>query len=76
MANKVRSAAFKRKTTETEISGKFTIDGRGRSDIATGIGFLDHMLTLFTFHGIFDLVLKAKGDLKVDIHHSNEDIAI
>jgi len=76
MAKKARSAAFKRKTTETEIAGKITIDGGGRSEISTGIGFLDHMLTLFTFHGLFDLTLKAKGDLKVDMHHTNEDVAI
>lgn len=76
MAKKVRSAVIKRKTKETDISGKFVIDGKGKSDIHTGIGFLDHMLTLFAFHGLFDLVLKAKGDLAVDIHHTNEDVAI
>ena len=52
------------------------IDGTGKTDINTGIGFLDHMLTLFAFHGLFDLTLKAKGDLKVDTHHTNEDVAI
>jgi imidazoleglycerol-phosphate dehydratase len=76
MAKGSRSAAFKRKTTETDISGKITLDGSGKSDISTGIGFLDHMLTLFAFHGLFDLTLKAKGDLKVDMHHTNEDVAI
>ncbi len=76
MSKKIRSSIIKRKTTETDITGKLTIDGSGKSDIDTGIGFLDHMLTLFTFHGLFDLVLKVKGDLKVDIHHSNEDAAI
>jgi len=76
MAKKIRSANIKRKTKETDISGKFTIDGKGDTDIDTGIGFLDHMLTLFIFHGIFDLKLKAKGDLKVDMHHTNEDVAI
>jgi len=76
MAQKARSAAIKRKTTETDISGKLAIDGKGTTGIETGIGFLDHMLTLFAFHGIFDLTLKAKGDLKVDIHHTNEDVAI
>ena len=76
MAKKIRSANIKRKTTETDISGKLVIDGSGKTDINTGIGFLDHMLTLFAFHGLFDLTLKAKGDLKVDAHHTNEDIAI
>jgi len=76
MAKKTRSAAIKRKTTETDISGKLVIDGKGKADINTGIGFLDHMLTLFAFHGLFDVTLKAKGDLKVDMHHTNEDVAI
>jgi len=76
MAKKARVANIKRKTTETDISGKLTIDGKGKTDIKTGIGFLDHMLTLFAFHGIFDLEIKAKGDLNVDSHHTNEDVAI
>jgi len=76
MATKVRSANIKRKTTETSIAGKLVIDGSGKADIATGIGFLDHMLKLFAFHGLFDLTLAAKGDLNVDMHHTNEDIAI
>lgn len=76
MAKKARIAKIKRKTTETDISGEVKIDGQGKADINTGVGFLDHMLTLFTFHGLFDLSLKAKGDLKVDIHHTNEDVAI
>jgi len=76
MAKKIRSAIIKRKTKETDINGKFIIDGTGETDIDTGIGFLDHMLTLFAFHGLFDLKIKAKGDLKVDIHHTNEDTAI
>lgn len=73
---KVRSATIKRKTTETVITGKLAVDGSGKTEIKTGIGFLDHMLTLFAFHGLFDLALKAKGDLEVDTHHTNEDIAI
>lgn len=76
MTNKTRIAKIKRKTTETDIAGELKIDGSGKADIKTGIGFLDHMLTLFTFHGLFDLTLKAKGDLNVDSHHTNEDIAI
>lgn len=73
---KTRSVDIKRKTSETNISGKLAIDGKGKADIKTGIGFLDHMLTLFAFHGLFDLALKAKGDLNVDAHHTNEDVAI
>lgn len=73
---KARTAEIKRKTKETDISGKLVIDGKGKADIKTGIGFLDHMLDLFAFHGLFDLKLKAVGDLNVDIHHTNEDIGI
>ena len=76
MDSKIRSADIKRKTTETDINGKLVIDGGGKTDISTGIGFLDHMLTLFAFHGLFDLTLKATGDLQVDNHHTNEDVAI
>jgi imidazoleglycerol-phosphate dehydratase len=73
---KPRTAEIERKTKETSISGKLVIDGKGNADIKTGIGFLDHMLELFAFHGLFDLKLKVKGDLKVDRHHTNEDIGI
>jgi len=65
-----------RKTKETQISVKLLIEGQGKSKISTGIGILDHMLELFSFHGLFDLDISAKGDLKVDIHHTNEDIGI
>ena len=71
-----RTARIARKTKETEISINLNIDGKGKARIATGIGFLDHMLELFAFHGLFDLEIKAKGDLKVDTHHTNEDIGI
>lgn len=71
-----RRAKIHRKTTETKITGELVVDGNGKSDIKTGIGFLDHMLTLFAFHGLFDLKLKVKGDLEVDIHHTNEDVAM
>lgn len=71
-----RSAEITRKTRETEIQVLLNIDGTGKAIINTGIGFLDHMLELFAFHGLFDLNVQAKGDLKVDIHHTNEDIAI
>ena len=60
MTKKSRIAKIKRKTTETDIVGELVIDGKGKADINTGIGFLDHMLTLFTFHGLFDLTLKSK----------------
>jgi len=71
-----RAAAFARRTTETQIKGRLTIDGQGRYDVSTGIRFFDHMLELFTRHGGFDLTLKAKGDLDVDQHHTVEDVGI
>lgn len=73
---KVRKVKVNRKTSETDIRVSLNIDGKGKSKIDTGIGFLDHMLELFAKHGLFDLEIKAKGDLKVDLHHTNEDIAI
>lgn len=72
----MRKAGIKRKTKETDIAVKLNIDGTGKAKINTGIGILDHMLELFAFHGLFDLEITAKGDLKVDIHHTNEDIGI
>ena len=73
---KRRKAKIARKTTETKITCDLVIDGSGKADVKTGIGFLDHMLTLFAFHGLFDMKIRVKGDLEVDIHHSNEDVAI
>lgn len=74
---KKRICIIKRKTKETEIFLSLNIDGKGICDINTGIGLLDHMLELFCFHGIFDIKLKAKGDIKkVDLHHTNEDVGI
>jgi len=73
---KKRTAIIKRATAETKITGKLNIDGTGKYEVKTGIGFLDHMLELFAKHGLFDLELKAKGDLRVDIHHTNEDVGI
>ena len=73
---KARCAEIKRKTSETQISMKLTLDGEGKCDIATGIGFLDHMLTLLAKHSFMDLTVKAKGDLEVDSHHTVEDIGI
>ena len=72
----MRTAEIKRKTAETDISLKLDLDGSGRSEIDSGVGFLDHMLTLFAKHGRFDLQLVCKGDTQVDDHHSVEDIGI
>ena len=72
----MRTAEINRKTAETDIKLKLNLDGTGVSNINTGVGFLDHMLTLFSKHGRFDLVLKCKGDTEVDYHHSAEDIGI
>lgn len=72
----MRSAKIERKTGETEINLTLTVDGSGQSDIQTGIGFLDHMLTLFAAHGLFDLQVQAQGDLHVDDHHCAEDVFI
>lgn len=71
-----RSAAIQRRTGETDITLALTVDGAGTSDIVTGIGFLDHMLTLFAKHGLFDLNIRAAGDLHVDEHHTAEDVCI
>lgn len=72
----MRTAAIDRKTAETDISMKLDLDGRGISDISTGCGFLDHMLTLFAKHGRFDLTLRCVGDTHVDDHHTVEDVGI
>jgi imidazoleglycerol-phosphate dehydratase len=72
----MRTAAINRETKETQITAKLNIDGTGVHEIATGIGFFDHMLTAFTCHGGFDLTLSCKGDLKVDSHHTVEDVGI
>lgn len=73
---KVRQATLKRKTGETDIQIKLTLDGSGKSSIDTQIPFLDHMLTLLAKHGLLNLEIKARGDLEVDIHHTNEDLGI
>ena len=72
----MKTATIIRKTAETDINLTLTIDGSGKSEIASGCGFLDHMLTLFAKHGKFDLVLTCKGDTWVDDHHTVEDIGI
>ena len=71
-----RRAEINRKTKETDISCVLLLDGSGKADIDTGIGFFDHMLDGFTRHGLFDLELKCRGDLNVDCHHSIEDCGI
>jgi imidazoleglycerol-phosphate dehydratase len=71
-----RTASLTRTTSETDISLTLSLDGSGKSDIATGIGFLDHMLTALARHGLFDLTIKAKGDLHIDFHHTTEDVGI
>jgi imidazoleglycerol-phosphate dehydratase len=72
----VRRAVVERKTSETRIALRLTLDGRGRYEVATGIRFLDHMLELVARHGAFDLALRADGDLDVDQHHTDEDVGI
>jgi imidazoleglycerol-phosphate dehydratase len=73
---KTRVATLSRKTAETDITVKLTVDGQGASRIDTGIPFLDHMLTLFAKHGLFDLEVRARGDVAVDYHHTVEDVGI
>ncbi|MEA1939210.1 MAG: imidazoleglycerol-phosphate dehydratase HisB [Candidatus Caldatribacteriota bacterium] len=73
---KDRKGEYKRKTLETEIEVKMNLDGKGISNLETEIYFLNHMLTLFARHGLFDLKVKARGDLEVDYHHTVEDIGI
>ena len=71
-----RTAAIQRRTKETDVRVKLNLDGSGRAGIDTGLPFLDHMLELFTRHGLFDLEVICKGDLEIDDHHSVEDIAL
>jgi len=71
-----RKASIRRKTRETDVQLSLDLDGRGRSRISTGIGFLDHMLTSFATHGRLDLEVRCRGDLHVDAHHSVEDVGI
>ena len=72
----MRTAEITRKTAETDITLTLSLDGVGKSQISTGCGFLDHMLTLFSKHSRFDLTLNCKGDTEVDYHHTAEDIGI
>lgn len=71
-----RTAKVNRKTKETDISANISLEGNGKCQVATGIGFFDHMLTLFCVHGLFDLELKAMGDIDVDFHHTIEDVGL
>ncbi len=72
----MRRGFVERNTLETKVEVKINLDGSGKAEIGTGIGFLDHMLTLFTFHSKFDLTVKCRGDLHVDDHHTIEDLGI
>jgi imidazoleglycerol-phosphate dehydratase len=76
MTTLARIASLERITGETKINLSLSIDGEGRSDIRTGIPFFDHMLTLFSRHGLLDLEVAAKGDIEVDYHHTVEDVGI
>jgi len=72
----MRTSKIDRKTKETEVSVVCTLDGTGKYDIATGVGFLDHMLEQFSRHSLIDLFVRAKGDLHIDAHHTSEDSGI
>jgi imidazoleglycerol-phosphate dehydratase len=72
----MRKAEVKRKTKETQVSVSLDLDGRGIHDVKSGIGFLDHMLELFSRHSLIDLMVRAEGDLHIDMHHTTEDIGI
>ena len=71
-----RTAEITRTTSETDITVRLDLDGSGQGEIATGVGFLDHMLTAFARHALIDLSVQAKGDLHIDFHHTTEDIGI
>ena len=72
----MRTAEISRQTNETEIQIELDVDGTGKHEISTGVGFLDHMLTHLAVHGLFDLSIQAKGDLHIDVHHTVEDVAL
>lgn len=73
---KTRKATVKRQTKETSVEVSITLEGRGKADAKTGIRFLDHMLEILAKHGLFDIRVKAKGDIDIDTHHTNEDVGI
>jgi len=72
----MRTASISRKTNETDVRMELNLDGSGQYDINTGVGFLDHMLTHLAVHGLFDLTVRATGDLHIDAHHTVEDVAL
>jgi len=72
----LRTAQIRRETTETAISLSLDLDGTGKTELSTGVGFFDHMLTHLAKHGLFDLTVNAKGDLHIDAHHSVEDVGL
>ncbi len=72
----MRNAQVNRTTNETDIGIYLAIEGKGKASVETGVGFLDHMLTLWAVHGLFDMEIKAKGDVHVDYHHTVEDVGI
>jgi imidazoleglycerol-phosphate dehydratase len=72
----MRSAGIERNTTETKISVNVTLEGAGRYDVATGIGFLDHMLEQLSRHSLIDMTIRAEGDTHIDLHHTTEDVGI
>lgn len=72
----MRTAEISRQTNETQITIKLNLDGSGKHEISTEVGFLDHMLTHLAVHGLFDLTVQAKGDLHIDVHHTVEDVAL
>jgi imidazoleglycerol-phosphate dehydratase len=71
-----RIGSFKRETKETSVEVTWNLDGTGQADVSTGIGMLDHLVSQIARHGIFDITLKAKGDLEIDSHHTVEDVGI
>ena len=71
-----RKTEIERKTRETAVTVAINLDGKGQTDVSTGIPFFDHMLTLFAVHGFFDLRLRAQGDIEIDSHHTVEDVGI
>ena len=76
LIEETRTARIHRQTKETQVEVVFSLDGRGEYEIETGVGFLDHMLSHLALHGLFDLTVRAQGDLEVDEHHTVEDVAI
>jgi imidazoleglycerol-phosphate dehydratase len=72
----MRTSKITRSTSETQISIELNLDGSGQHNVATGVGFLDHMLTHIAVHGLFDLTVRATGDLHIDVHHTVEDVAL